>query len=342
MKVCLVTENYEPSYGGQFTAVNNIANICKFKNLKYNIIHKKSKIFENKKFLEKTIISSDIIHIFGGWTLFYFRIHKLAIKFKKKIIIHTMGLFEPKSFEQKTIKKKLAWSLYQEKILLESDLLHCGSKTEEKNLKNLNEKFKTIILPFSIDKKNINKNFNKNITKKCLYFSRLHNQKGLDKLIKAWININNKDWKLDIIGFGNAKYYIKKFNLTNYKNIKFLKPIINKNKKIKLFDNYDFFVLPSRSESFGLAILESLARRVPVLTTNNTPWLDIQKKNSGWIINNSLIELKLVLYEIFNSSNMELILKKHNTIKIVKNYTTTKISKLYVKAYKKLISNNNN
>ena len=215
-------------------------------------------------------------------------------------------------------------------------------ENRRKNLKNLNEKFKTIILPFSIDKKNIKKSIKKNITKKCLFFSRLHNQKGLDKLIKAWIAINDKDWKLDIVGFGNAKYYLKKFNLNNFKNIKFLKPIINKNKKIKLFDNYDFFVLPSRSESFGLAILESLARRVPVLTTNNTPWPDIQKKNSGWIINNSLIELKLVLYEIFNSPNIELTLKKKNTIKVVKNYTTSKISQLYLKAYKKLISNKSN
>ena len=85
-----------------------------------------------------------------------------------------------------------------------------------------------------------------------------------------------------------------------------------------------------------MAILEALARRVPVLTTNNTPWSDIQTKNSGWIINNSLIELKLVLNEIFNTSDVEFFKKKKNTIKIVKNFNIEKVSKLYLKAYKSL------
>ena len=90
------------------------------------------------------------------------------------------------------------------------------------------------------------------------------------------------------------------------------------------------------SESFGLAILEALARRLPVLTTNKTPWENIQIKNSGWIINDSFEELKLILYEIFNSSNKEFFLKKKNTFKVVNDYYTHKVSKLYFKAYKNL------
>ena len=35
-----------------------------------------------------------------------------------------------------------------------------------------------------------------------MYFSRLHNQKGLDKLIDAWKIIGDNRWKLDIVGFG--------------------------------------------------------------------------------------------------------------------------------------------
>ncbi len=336
MRISLVTENYKPNYGGQYTAIQNIKKICDFQNLNYYIIHKETNAYKNKNSLKKLILNSDIIHFFGGWTFFYYKIHKLALKYNKKIVIHSMGLFEPKSFEQKKLKKKIAWNLYQKKMLIDADFIHCGSKTEEKNLKNLNMNFKTVTLPFSIEKKNIKKKISKNINRKCIFFSRLHDQKGLDKLIKAWQAINNKSWKLDIVGFGNKNFYIKKFKLHKYKNIRFLKPVVNENKKFKLFDKYDFLALPSLSESFGLAILEALARRIAVLTTNKTPWEDIQKKNCGWLINDSLIELKLVLNQIFNSSKKEIYEKKKNTIKVVNNFDIQNVSKLYLKSYKNL------
>ena len=336
MRICLITENYDPSYGGQYTAIQNVARICKFSKISHFIIHKKSRLYKNKFLLEKNINDCDIIHLFGGWTFFYFNIYKLSKKLRKKIIIHTMGLFDPQSFKQKRLKKEIAWKLYQKRMLLDTDLIHCGSDLEEQNLKKLSKKFNTVVLPFSINKSDTKKNFSKKLNRKCIFFSRLHNQKGLDKLIKAWLTINNKNWKLDIFGFGNSNYYIKKFKLNKNNNIRFLNPVINERKKFKLFDNYDFLVLPSSGESFGLAILEALTRRIPVLTTNMTPWQDIQIKNCGWIINDSLIELKLVLNQIFNSSKNELLFKKKNTIKIVKNFYTHHVSKLYLKLYLQL------
>ena len=146
-------------------------------------------------------------------------------------------------------------------------------------------------------------------------------------------------WKIDIIGYGDQNYYKKKYKLDKNKNIKFLKPFSNKNKKFILFDKYDFLILPSSNENFGIVILEALARGLPVLTTNETPWNEIQEKNAGWIINDSLVELKILLYKIFESSKKDMLIKKRNTIKIAKYYTKENLSKLYVKAYKKLFIN---
>ena len=47
---------------------------------------------------------------------------------------------------------------------------------------------------------------------------------------------------------------------------------------------YDLFFLPSRSENFGHAILESLLTGTPVLISKNTPWRDLQTKGIGWDI----------------------------------------------------------
>ena len=74
--------------------------------------------------------------------------------------------------------------------------------------------------------------------------------------------------------------------------------------------------MPTISENFGLVILESLSRGLPVLTTNETPWENIQTDNAGWIINYSIIELKLVLFK-------SLIRKRFN-IKKKKRYKSCK------------------
>ena len=170
------------------------------------------------------------------------------------------------------------------------------------------------------------------------FFSRLHKQKGLDILIDAWSDLNNKDWKLDIVGYGNQEYYKSKIENSKTKNIKFLKPISSSKKKNKLFDNYELLVLPTISENFGLVILESLSRGLPVLTTNETPWENIQTDNAGWIINYSIIELKLVLFQIFNSKSTEIILKKKNALKVAKNFSKEKLSRNYHTAYKRLVN----
>lgn len=54
--------------------------------------------------------------------------------------------------------------------------------------------------------------------------------------------------------------------------------------KWELFRSADFFVLPTHSENFGLAIAEALASGTPVITTVGTPWSDLNSSQAGkWI-----------------------------------------------------------
>ena len=310
MKVCFVSEFFDPSYGGQYASIKSVMDMCKLKKIDFNIIYKKSKIYIDKNSLEKTIKKADIVHIFGGWTWFYIKTSLLAYKLNKKVILHPLGFYEPWSLSQKKIKKTSAWYIYQKNFLKKADLVHCASRIEELNLKKLIPELKTTILPFPVHKKFIKKKITQNINKRCIYFSRLHKKKGLDILIDAWVKLKKSDWSLDIVGYGNQNYYKNKIKDCKINNINFLKGVSKQNKKKELLDNYDFFILPSLNENFGIAILESLARGLPVLTTNETPWTVIQNKNAGWIINYSSIELILVLNKIFNATEKEFFKKK--------------------------------
>ena len=157
--------------------------------------------------------------------------------------------------------------------------------------------------------------------------------------------MNNQRWRLDIVGpKDDSSLYnkIKKMLKNNSRNtIRFLPPVFKDNKKRKLFDDYDFLVLPSKSENFGMVILESLACGLPVLTTANTPWKIIKEQNAGWIIKDNYYNLISALKKIFLLKLEKFNIKSNNAINLAKKYEINIIIKNYLKVYAKLLKKNN-
>lgn len=336
MKICFAIDEFKQEFGGPYTAIKQITKQLKINKKKFLIVDK-----FNFSYKIEALHNYDIFHIFGGWTPFYIKLNKLALRLKKKIIIHPSGFYEPWSLRQKQIKKTLAWHLYQKKLLLSADIIHCASESEEKNLLKLNSNFKTRVIPFGIEDEFINKKINyKKINKKVLFFSRIHKKKGIYDLVKAWNEIGNKEWTLNIVANKNDFNLLTKYISNKKLKINAIKPFFNNKKKIHIFDNYDVLALPTKNENFGIVILESLSRGLPVLTSNLTPWNIIQDNNAGWIINDSYLELKLILFKIFNTKYNDFLIKKKNAIKIAKKYNWDKLFKLYLDLYSELLKTN--
>ena len=331
MKICFVIDIFNPKFGGPYTAIKDIVQQLKNNKIKFLIVDKKNFLLNKKK-----LKNYDIFHIFGGWSLFHVRLCLLVLKMKKKLIIHAMGLYEPWSLNEKKIKKKIAWELYQKRILLRANLIHCASLNEKKNLLKLNNNFKTIVLPFGVNDSFIKKEITKKLNKKAIFFSRLHHKKGLVDLIHVWQTIGNSEWTLDIVGDGDNSDYFKKMLNNKKAKIKFLDPVYGKTGKINLFNQYDFFILPTKNENFGISILESLSRGLPVLTTTATPWTLITQYNAGWIINKIYPELRINLEKIFRMKRNEFFIKSKNAIKLAKKFTWCVVFKEYMKTYKYL------
>ena len=97
------------------------------------------------------------------------------------------------------------------------------------------------------------------------------------------------------------------------------------NEKWHLFQTSDFFVLPTHSENFGLAIAESLASGTPVITTVGTPWNALNSSNAGAWIEIGTQPLVETLRRFLSFSDEELETMGKNGRKLIENKYSAKV-----------------
>ncbi|ABM72595.1 Hypothetical protein P9515_13881 [Prochlorococcus marinus str. MIT 9515] len=253
----------------------------------------------------------DVIYLKGLWRQTSLEAYYWKKKNPSKIlIISPAGMLQPLPLKNKKFLKKLSWFLIEKRLLKISNAIHSVSKIERDSIlkskipvkKNIYIPEGMIINNSNLDKKNI-------LSKKLVSISRIDPIKGLETLLESCKNLDFKEWKFFIYGNGDMKYINKIKNLiTKYKledKVILNDAIFGINKEIVLNDA-SAFILPSFSESFGIAIAEAMSFGIPVLTTTKTPWQVIKKKKLGWYVEPEISSLRKALKDLFKCSQKEL------------------------------------
>ena len=106
---------------------------------------------------------------------------------------------------------------------------------------------------------------------KFVYFSRIHENKGIYRLINA-IASGNFSVRLHIYGMGD-KLEINRLNheVSNLSGVSY-KGSLSGFERFRKLSQYDVFILPTDGENFGNVVLEALACGLFVVVSNKTPW----------------------------------------------------------------------
>ena len=141
----------------------------------------------------------------------------------------------------------------------------------------------------------------------------------------------------DLTYIKKIKQKISKLSLND--SVFIFDPVFEYDQKEKIFLNSDCFLLPSKSENFGMSIVEALSYGVPVLTTEETPWKILKEINGGKIIKFSQENLTLSLKEITSMTDEELIkMGERGKEMLKKNYDINKIILDYIEFYKEVFN----
>jgi glycosyltransferase involved in cell wall biosynthesis len=208
-------------------------------------------------------------------------------------------------------KKRLAWIAYQKSDLRRARVLHATSENEAKDFRARGLSQPIAIVPNGVDVPADSREpiTNNRELKTVLFLSRLHPMKGLKDLVRAWAQVRPPRWRVILAGpdedghRSEIEALIASLNLQS--DFEFAGSVDDE-MKWKLLAGADLFVLPSYSESFGLAIAEALAAGVPVITTKATPWRELESHRCGWWIDNGVEPLANSLAEASSSSAAEL------------------------------------
>ena len=237
----------------------------------------------------------DVLHDNGIWLPHN---HRLAMFGKRQSIprvVSTRGMLEPWAVAHKSVKKRIAWWLYQRQDLERAACLHTTADKEADNLRRLNLGVPLYVIPNGVDAPIAEPRRDDPCTggagacngKVALFLGRIYPVKGLPMLVEAWARVRPAGWRLHIAGpdeAGHQAEVAKAVATAGLSDVVFFRGAQEGDAKEAELLSADLFILPTHSESFGMAIAEALAHGLPVLTTTAAPWPMLSQRGCGWSV----------------------------------------------------------
>ena len=235
-------------------------------------------------------VRPDIVHVNCCWTPDCAMIQRLAQKRGYKVVLTPHGMLEPWIIKRHYWTRKVpALWLYQKAAVQRANCVQATAESERDNLLKLGYNSNIKVVRLGIDAESIEMKRSWKKSRQILFLSRVHVKKGINFLVEAADVLRNElqGYKILVAGEGDADYVEAMKRMICDRGLQDIVQLIGGvygDEKWRLFQTSDFFVLPTHSENFGLAIAESLASGTPVITTVGTPWSDLNSSEAGaWI-----------------------------------------------------------
>jgi glycosyltransferase involved in cell wall biosynthesis len=301
----------------------------------------------------KNIKNYDVVHIHSLFSFTSVVAALISRFYKIPYIIRPLGVLNEYGMNgRRPILKKISFSLIEKNILENASMIHFTSIAEKKEAKKLKTVFKSTIIPLAIDTFNefytINETqYTQNKTLNVLFLSRLDEKKNIESLFYGLNTLKSRGVKvfLTIAGSGSTKYLSALKSLEKQLGISDLIEwigFVEGDAKIKAFKKADVFILPSFSENFGIAVLESLAFGLPCIVGEGVAISsEIQKYNAGIVIKpdeQSIVDA--ITYFILNEDSIPTF--SRNARKLAEEeYSMEKMGKRIMLLYNSILNEKN-
>lgn len=179
-----------------------------------------------------------------------------------------------------------------------------------------------------------------------VFVGRIYPVKGLHVLISALGNLGNSySFKLSVVGqevekgyFEHIKELVRKYKLTEYVEFK---GALSHKETTKLIGDSDLLIAPSLNEGFGLAIVEAMFLKTPIIASGVGGISEILTNNKTGILvkPDNPQELGIAIGEFFTDPTANYAMAEVAEVVSRERYCSTTMVKKTIDVYKKTIGN---
>jgi glycosyltransferase involved in cell wall biosynthesis len=217
---------------------------------------------------------------------------KAAANSHTKLVVSPRGSFSTWAMNHGSWFKAPFWSLFQRAALVPASCFHATAAAEYADIRRLGFKQPVAIISNGID---VPERFHKEPgnLRTLLFLGRIHPKKGVDILLRAWAEVQDryKRWRLLVVGtdkgYGGRAGYLDEMKqiaaTLRLKQVEFSDALYGE-AKWTAYRRAELFVLPTHSENFGMTVAEALASGTPVIVSKGAPWREIESRGAGWWI----------------------------------------------------------
>lgn len=232
-----------------------------------------------------------IIHTHGMWMMPNIYAGWVARRYRIPFIVAPRGTLSEYSMASGSKVKRLFWPLVQRPVLEAVTCFHATCEAEVLDIRRLGFRQPVAIIPNGIDLPDRRGTYSGKF-RSVLYLGRIHPEKGVESLIRAWAIIEQEapGWMLRVVGFGDPGYveYIKRLTQElNIERCEFVGPLYG-DAKMRAYQECDLYALFSLGDNFAMTVAEALAVGRPVISTKGAPWQGLVTRRAGWWVDGSV------------------------------------------------------
>jgi len=178
-------------------------------------------------------------------------------------------------------------------------------------------------------------------SKTIIFVGRLHERKGIDKLLSSFSNVIKKDSeaKLRIVGSGEDEARLKKIakqlNLTS-KNLKFL-GFVPEKELPDLYSSSSIFALPSYYEGFGIVLIEAMSAGLPLVSVRTGGATEvIEEGKNGYLVDYETMHE--TLSTLIGDKKLRVRMGQESRKKVEREYDWKKIADDVIEVYEEVLN----
>lgn len=223
----------------------------------------------------------DLVHVHGVFSYSTLAACRAAARCRRPVVLSTHGMLSSYSLSQSRCRKWVYWQLLERRNVRRSQTLHTTAPGEMEEARRLLPTNRVECIPLGVDEAAWRVPRDAGAFRRqyaipadrplLLFLARLHRIKGLVELLLPAMAQLSSDAVLAVVGgedsrdpgyVRRARETVERLNLTS--RVFFTGPIFGEG-RWAAYDDADVYLLPSAYESFGITVIEAMARGTPVV-----------------------------------------------------------------------------